>query len=125
MMWTYRVFRDSQERYSIREVFYERDNTIISYAEAPVVVVGASFEELMQLVQWFRDAFDLPVLSLEEIDAEMAINKTKSASNGPPNLSLQQVIKAHSIKSVGRSAFAEVLFSTSNLFLPVSIRKLD
>jgi len=92
MMWTYRVFRDSQERYSIREVFYERDNTIISYAEAPVVVVGASFEELMQLVQWFRDAFDLPVLSLEEIDAEMAINKTKSASNGPPNLSLQQVI---------------------------------
>ena len=92
MMWTYRVFRDSQERYSIREVFYERDNTIINYAEAPVVVVGASFEELMQLVQWFRDAFDLPVLSLEEIDAEMAINKTKSASNSPPNLSLQQVI---------------------------------
>lgn len=92
MMWTYRVFRDSQERYSIREVFYERDNTIISYAEAPVAVVGASFEELMQLVKWFRDAFDLPVLSLEEIDAQMAINKTKSASNCPPNLSLQQVM---------------------------------
>ena len=92
MMWTYRVFRDSQDRYSIREVFYERDNTIISYAEAPVAVVGASFEELMQLVKWFRDAFDLPVLSLEEIDAQMAINKTKSASNRPPNLSLQQVM---------------------------------
>jgi hypothetical protein len=92
MMWTYRVFRDSQERYSIREVFYERDNTIISYAEAPVAVVGASFEELMQLVKWFRDAFDLPVLSLEEIDEQMAINKTKSVSNRPPNLSLQQVM---------------------------------
>jgi hypothetical protein len=69
MLWTYRVFRDSQERYSIREVFYESDNTLISYGAAPVAVVGASFEELMQLVKWFRDAFDLPVLSLEEIEA--------------------------------------------------------
>ena len=92
MMWTYRVFRDSQERYSIREVFYERDNTIISYAEAPVAVVGASFEELMQLVKWFRDAFDLPVLSLEEIEAQMAIEKAKPASNASQNLSLQQVM---------------------------------
>ena len=92
MIWTYRVFRDNQERYSILEVFYECDNTIISYAQAPVAVVGASFEELMQLVKWFRDAFDLPVLSLEEIDAQMAIQKTKPASNRPPNLSLQQVM---------------------------------
>jgi hypothetical protein len=92
MLWTYRVFRDSRERYSIREVFYESDNTIISYGAAPVAVVGASFEELMQLVKWFRDAFDLPVLSLEEIDAQMAIQKTKPVSDHPPNLSLQQVM---------------------------------
>jgi hypothetical protein len=92
MMWTYRVFRDNQERYSIREVFYESDNTIISYGAAPVAVVGASFEELMQLVKWFRDAFDLPVLSLEEIEAQMAIQSTKPASDRTQNLSLQQAI---------------------------------
>lgn len=36
--------------------------------------------------------FDLPVLSLEEIEAQMAIQKTKPASNCPPNLSLEQVM---------------------------------
>jgi hypothetical protein len=86
MLWTYRVFRDSQERYSIREVFYESDNTIISYGAAPVAVVGASFEELMQLVKWFRDAFDLPVLSLEEIDKQMTMQKTQPANDRPRNL---------------------------------------
>lgn len=92
MMWTYRVFRDNQERYSIREVFYESDNTIISYGAAPVAVVGASFEELMQLVKWFREAFDLPVLSLEEIDKQMAMQKPKPENDRPQNLSLQQVM---------------------------------
>lgn len=92
MMWTYRVFRDSQERYSIREVFYEDDNKIVSYAQAPVAVVGASFEELMQLVQWFREAFDLPVLSLEEIDARIAMQKSKPPRDRTSNISLQQVM---------------------------------
>jgi hypothetical protein len=51
MIWTYRLFRDSQERYSIRELFYEQDGTMIAYSKAPVVVVGSSLEELMQLVK--------------------------------------------------------------------------
>lgn len=54
MLWTYRVFRDSQGRYSIREVFYDRNNTIINYSKTPVAVVGTSIEELIQLVQWFN-----------------------------------------------------------------------
>ncbi|MBW4603301.1 MAG: hypothetical protein KME29_28000 [Calothrix sp. FI2-JRJ7] len=72
MSWTYRVFRDNQGRYSIREVFYNRDKKIINYSKAPVAVVGTSVQELMQLVEWFREAFDLPVLSLEEVDNEIA-----------------------------------------------------
>lgn len=64
MIWTYRVFRDKQGRYSIREVFYNRDNKIVNYSKSPVAIAGASVQELMQLVQWFREAFDLPVLSL-------------------------------------------------------------
>jgi hypothetical protein len=34
--------------------------------------VGASVEELIQLVQWFKEAFDLPVLSLETVEAQLA-----------------------------------------------------
>lgn len=92
MIWTYRVFRDNQGRYSIREVFYDRNNTIINYSKTPVSGVGTSFEELMQLVQWFREAFDLPVLSLEEVDAEIATQPRTQKSDRSRNLSLKQVI---------------------------------
>jgi hypothetical protein len=92
MIWTYRVCRDSQGRYSIREVFYERDHTIVNYGKTPVALVGASLEEIMQLVQWFKDAFDLPVLSLEELDAQLAKQETCKASDPSKNISLKQVI---------------------------------
>ena len=92
MIWTYRVFRDSQGRYSIREVFYDLDNTIVDYSKAPVALVGASFEELMQLVQWFKDAFDLPVLALEEVDRSLAKQPTKKQRDRTQNISLKQVM---------------------------------
>jgi hypothetical protein len=90
MIWTYRVFRDSQGRYSIREVFHNRDNIIVNYSRTPVTVVGASIEELMQLIEWFREAFDLPVLSLEEIDA--LVTQQPKSPNRSKNVSLKQVI---------------------------------
>jgi hypothetical protein len=72
MIWTYRIFRDKNGRYSIREVYYERDGSLISYSKKPVAPIGASIEELLQMVAWFREAFDSPVLSLEEVEAELA-----------------------------------------------------
>lgn len=92
MIWTYRVFRDSQGRYSIREVFYNRDSTIFNYGKAPVAIVGSSLEELMQLVQWFKEAFDLPVLSLEEVESQIAMQGASEPVTNSKNLSLKQVI---------------------------------
>jgi CO dehydrogenase/acetyl-CoA synthase epsilon subunit len=92
MIWTYRVFRDSQGRYSIREVFYERDQRIVNYSKTPVAVVGVSLEEMMQLVQWFKEAFDLPVLSLEEIDAQVARHGIGKSLEQSKNISLKQVM---------------------------------
>jgi hypothetical protein len=92
MTWTYRVFLDSQGRYSIREVFYDRDNTILNYSKAPVAVVGTSIEELIQLVNWFKDAFNLPVLSLEEVDAQIANQPTRQKADRSKNISLEQVM---------------------------------
>ncbi|NEP41693.1 MAG: hypothetical protein F6K35_21650, partial [Okeania sp. SIO2H7] len=77
MLWTYRVFRDDNERYSIRELFHSPDGTIIGYGKTPVAAVGASLEELIQMVEWFREAFDLPVLSLAEVDARIAAREVK------------------------------------------------
>lgn len=92
MIWTYRVFCDSKGRYSIREVFYDRDNTLLNYSKAPVAIVGSSLEELIQLVQWFKEAFDLPVLSLEEVESQVATKGTSELKERGRNLSLKQVI---------------------------------
>jgi hypothetical protein len=97
MIWTYRIFRDKTGRYSIREVYYERDGRLLNYGKHPVTPVGASLEDLMQLVQWFREAFDSPVLSLEAVDAELAANSIPVAEKKPltdrsQTLSLQQVL---------------------------------
>ena len=97
MYWTYRIFRDKTGRYSIREVFYERDGRLLNFGKRPVAPVGASLEELLQLVQWFREAFDSPVLSLEAVEAEMAANPLPTLEKRPlmdrsQTLSFQQVL---------------------------------
>ena len=92
MMWTYRVFRDRQGRYSLREVFYDRDKIILDYGKSPVAVVGTSLEETMQLVAWFKEAFDLPVLSVEEVDAKIAARSETKKSDRPQRISLKDAI---------------------------------
>lgn len=72
MIWTYRIFRDSDGRYSIREVYYEDDGSLISYGKKAAMPVESSFENLLQMVEWFREAFDVPVLSLAEVESEIA-----------------------------------------------------
>ncbi|NJK73216.1 MAG: hypothetical protein HC849_10440 [Oscillatoriales cyanobacterium RU_3_3] len=92
MIWTYRVFCDSQGRYSIREVFYEQDGTIIDCGKAASVAIGSSVEELLQLVQWFKEAFELPILLLEEVEAKIAAQPPKPKFDRSQNISLQQMI---------------------------------
>lgn len=91
MIWIYRVFHNNQGRYSIREVFYEPDGTIVACSKAPVVV-GASLEELIQLVKWFKDAFDLPVLSIEEVEDKVAKQPKAFKSKQENNIPLNELI---------------------------------
>jgi len=60
MLWTYRVFRDRQGRHSIREIFCDRNHQILKISPAPVTVVGSSAEDLLQLIQWFKEALNYP-----------------------------------------------------------------
>lgn len=95
MIWTYRIFRDQNGRYSIREAYYEHDGRLITYGKNPVAPVGASLEELIQLVQWFREAFDSPVLSVEAVEAELAarpVAAKKPLSDRSQTFSFQQVL---------------------------------
>ncbi|OCQ95119.1 hypothetical protein AMR42_07955 [Limnothrix sp. PR1529] len=92
MLWTYRVFRDRQGRHSIREIFCDRNHQILKISPAPVTVVGSSAEDLLQLIQWFKEAFELPILSLEEIETQIAQKPPNESTTPAQKISLQQLI---------------------------------
>jgi hypothetical protein len=68
MIWHDRVFHD-QEGYCVRVVLYERDGTLIGCHKEPAVPSGRTAEELAQDIEWFKQAFELPILTLEELES--------------------------------------------------------
>ncbi|NEP11245.1 MAG: hypothetical protein F6K14_13745 [Symploca sp. SIO2C1] len=51
----------------------------------------ASVDGLMRF-QWFKEAFELPVLSVEEVDTQIAARPEDSKGYHSRNVSLQQVM---------------------------------
>lgn len=91
MIWTYRVVYDEIGRYSVRELFYERDGALITYSSIPVAPVGSSPEELLRQMDQLREAFDLPILSTAELDAAVSKQKVAGQKETGPRISLEQV----------------------------------
>ena len=91
MLWTYRVFHDL-DGYCIRVVYYERDKTLIGYQKEPAIPTGATAEDLLQEIEAFKQAFELPILTLEELDVELATRPPKPKKNRSPNKTLYRVI---------------------------------
>lgn len=91
MIWTYRIFRDLKGRYSLGEVFYERDGTLIGYGQEPAIPVGTSLQDLMQQMEWFQQAFGLPVLATAEVDAEIAAKPASHSRDAEKDISLRQI----------------------------------
>jgi hypothetical protein len=83
----------------MREVFHERDGAIITYSKAPVALVGDSPEEVLQLLAWFKEAFDLPILSIDAVDAQIAARPPSPNSEQRPHLSFHEVIAALSTEA--------------------------
>jgi len=91
MIWSYRVCRDAIGRYSVREVFYERNGALITYSQEPAAPIGGSAEDLLKQMKWFREAFDLPILSTEELDRELEQQPARPKTEAGKNISLQQL----------------------------------
>lgn len=73
--WNHRVIQknypeENYTEYSIREVFYNDDNTIYAYTENPMRLHGESIESLRKYLEWCLKALDQPVL----IDGEVMFN---------------------------------------------------
>jgi predicted ATP-dependent protease len=67
MTWDYRVFREDDGDYIIREVFYAEDGAIIGCTADAVEPFGSTLEELAQSIEDFKAALTLPVLTLKDI----------------------------------------------------------
>lgn len=67
MTWNYRVFREDDGDYIIREVFYAEDGSIIGCTADAVEPFGSTLEELAQSIEDFKAALALPVLTLKDI----------------------------------------------------------
>lgn len=70
MTWNYRVFREENGDYVIREVFYDKDDCIIGCADNSVELVGRSVEELARNIEWLKEAVELPALTFADIPCE-------------------------------------------------------
>lgn len=65
--WNYRVFREENGDYVVREVFYAEDGSIIGCTANAVEPFGRSIEELTASIMDFQKALALPVLTLAEM----------------------------------------------------------
>ncbi len=88
--WNYRIFREANGDYIVREVFYAEDGSILGCTENAVEPWGRSLEELTRDLESFQEALTLPVLTLADIpDAEMKQERRQERSN---NLSHEQLM---------------------------------
>ena len=73
--WNHRIIRkeypeQNYTEFSVREVFYNDDNSIYAYDEEPVKAAGESLESLRQYLEWCLKALDQPVL----VDGEVVFS---------------------------------------------------
>jgi hypothetical protein len=65
--WNYRVFREDDGDYVIREVFYAEDGSIITCTADAVEPFGSTLDGLAQSIEDFKAALALPVLTLADM----------------------------------------------------------
>ena len=99
MLWTYRVFHDP-DGYCIRIVYYERDKTLIGYQKEPAMPTGETAENLLQDIEAFKRAFELPILTMDELEAELATRPPKPKRDRSQNKTLDRVITELDVESL-------------------------
>jgi hypothetical protein len=87
MTWEYRVFREDNGTYVIREVYYD-NGSIVACTENAVAPMGESLDELQKDIEWFNEALKLPVLTLADIPSPLGKQRRKDRDK---NLSFEQV----------------------------------
>lgn len=88
--WEYRVFREDDGDYIIREVFYDEQGQILGCTADAVEPIGRSLAELTEDIRAFQAALDLPVLTLADMPPEPQARAPRDRSQ---NRSLEAVLQ--------------------------------
>ena len=67
IQWNYRVFREPDGDYVIREVFYAEDGSIVGCGQNEALPTGRSLAELTEDIEALASALTKPVLTLADI----------------------------------------------------------
>jgi hypothetical protein len=86
--WDYRVLREEDGMYVIREVFYEEDGSLLACTEDAVEPMGDSLKELGRELDAFKAALKQPELTLADIPKPV---HKKSAPDRAKNRRIEQV----------------------------------
>lgn len=95
--WNYRVFREDDGEYVIREVFYAEDGTILGCTANAVEPYGRTLEDLAQTLADFQSALALPVLTLGDIPQPATIPERKRGSRSISSEQLRAQLGLNSV----------------------------
>ncbi|MCB0185103.1 MAG: hypothetical protein KDE31_12605 [Caldilineaceae bacterium] len=90
--WNYRVFREEDGDYIIREVTYGDNGEIIGCTKDAMEPFGKSLEELAQDLDAFQEALQYPVLTLADVEAAIA-NQPSKAKQSRKTISHAELVK--------------------------------
>jgi hypothetical protein len=79
--WNYRVFREDDGDYVIREVFYSEDGAILGCTANAVEPYGSTLEELAQTLSDFQSALALPILTVHDMPQPTTAPERKHGSH--------------------------------------------
>lgn len=87
--WNYRVFREENGEYVIREVFYADDGVVLGCTADSVEPYGQSLDDLARELEWFQEALTLPVLTLADMPPAPPARPARDRSK---NIPLERVL---------------------------------
>ncbi len=98
--WNYRVFREDDGDYIIREVFYNANGAIVGCTQDAVEPTGRSLEALAEDIASFQAALTLPVLTLADIPSapQEPPQRRDRATNRRIEDLLEEIQRAESIQ---------------------------
>lgn len=79
MHWNYRVMRDADDCYTVRDVYYDDDGNIFAWGEKPTNPLGEDLESLRNEARRILKCMDQPILDEIELLRARGFNGTDDA----------------------------------------------